>query len=96
MRPLKTPTTAPPLANSPKMLRSELRWIWGLLVGMLALQGVSVKSVVQKGLRDQARLVMVVHPVLESRFGVAMNLIAGLDIMRAPPRAIRVIEEEFG
>ena len=63
---------------------------------MLALQGVSVKSVVQKGLRDQARLVMVVHPVLESRFGVAMNLIAGLDIMRAPPRAIRVIEEEFG
>ncbi len=63
---------------------------------VLALQGVSVKSVVQKGLRDQARLVMVVHPVLESRFGVAMNLIAGLDVMRAPPRAIRVIEEEFG
>ncbi len=63
---------------------------------VLALQGVSVKSVVQKGLRDQARLVMVVHPVLESSFGVAMNLIAGLDVMRAPPRAIRVIEEEFG
>ncbi len=63
---------------------------------VLARQGVSVKSVVQKGLRDQARLVMVVHPVLESRFGVAMKLIAGLDIMRAPPRAIRVIEEEFG
>ncbi len=63
---------------------------------VLALQGVSVKSVVQKGLRDQARLVMVVHPVLESCFGVAMNLIAGLDIMRAAPRAIRVIEEEFG
>jgi homoserine dehydrogenase len=63
---------------------------------VLALQGVSVKSVVQKGLRDQARLVMVVHPVLESRFAAAMELIAGLDIMRAPPRAIRVIEEEFG
>ncbi len=63
---------------------------------VLALQGVSVKSVVQKGLRDQARLVMVVHPVLESRFQAAMELIAGLDVMRAPPRAIRVLEEEFG
>jgi homoserine dehydrogenase len=45
---------------------------------------------------DQARLVMVVHPVLESRFASAMELIAGLDVMRAPPRAIRVLEEEFG
>ena len=63
---------------------------------VLALQDVSVKSVVQRGMRDQARLVMVVHPVLESRFAAAMEVIAGLDIMRAPPRAIRVIEEEFG
>ena len=47
---------------------------------VLALQDVSVKSVVQKGLRDQARLVMVVHPVLESRFAAAMELIAGLDV----------------
>jgi homoserine dehydrogenase len=62
---------------------------------VLALQGVSVKSVVQKGLGNQARLVMVVHPVLESRFQAAMDLIAGLDIMRAPPRSIRVLEEEF-
>jgi homoserine dehydrogenase len=63
---------------------------------VLAVQGVSVKSVVQKGMSDQARLVMVVHPVLESRFAAAMDLIAGLEIMRAPPRAIRVLEEEFG
>jgi homoserine dehydrogenase len=63
---------------------------------ILALQDVSVKSVVQKGLRDQARLVMVVHPVLESRFAVAMELIAALDVMRTRPRAIRVLEEEFG
>jgi homoserine dehydrogenase len=63
---------------------------------VLAMQDVSVKSVVQKGLRDQARLVMVVHPVLESRFTAAMEQIAGLDVLRAPPRAIRVLEEEFG
>jgi homoserine dehydrogenase len=64
---------------------------------VLSSHGVSVKSVVQKGLGDQARLVMVVHPVLESRFGSAMADIAALgDVLRAPPRAIRVLEEEFG
>ncbi len=63
---------------------------------LLAQEDVSVKSVVQKGLGDQARLVMVVHPVLESRFEKAMDLIAELDVLRAPPRAIRVLEEEFG
>ncbi|MFZ0090172.1 MAG: homoserine dehydrogenase [Solirubrobacteraceae bacterium] len=62
---------------------------------VLAAEEVSVKSVVQKGLRDQARLVMVVHPVLESRFAAAMAAIAALEIVRAAPRAIRVIEEEF-
>jgi homoserine dehydrogenase len=63
---------------------------------VLARHGVSVKSVVQKGLSAQARLVMVVHPVLESRFAAARAEIAELDTMRAPPRAIRVLEEEFG
>jgi homoserine dehydrogenase len=62
---------------------------------VLADHGASVKSVVQKGLHDQARLVMVVHPVLESRFEAAMREIAELDVLRAPPRAIRVLEEEF-
>jgi homoserine dehydrogenase len=62
---------------------------------VLAGHGVSVKSVVQKGLGEQARLVMVVHGVLESRFQAAMEEIAHLAVMRAPPRAIRVLEEEF-
>jgi homoserine dehydrogenase len=56
---------------------------------------VSVKSVVQKGLGESARLVMVMHPVLESKFFDALERIAKLEFMRAPPRAIRVIEEEF-
>ncbi|HSC04214.1 MAG TPA: homoserine dehydrogenase [Solirubrobacteraceae bacterium] len=63
---------------------------------VLAEKEVSVKSVVQRGLGDQARLVMVVHPVLESRFSAAMEALGRLDVLRAPPRAIRVIEEEFG
>jgi len=62
----------------------------------LALHHVSVKSVVQKGLGQQARLVMVVHPVLESRFAAAMGDIAELEVLRRPPRAIRVLEEQFG
>ena len=62
---------------------------------LLGLQGASVKSVVQKGLGGNARLVMVVHPLLESRFFAAVALIGGLDFLRSRPRAIRVIEEEY-
>jgi homoserine dehydrogenase len=62
---------------------------------LLGLQGASVKSVVQHGLGDNARLVMVTHPILESRFYAAIELIAALDFLRARPRAIRVIDEEF-
>jgi homoserine dehydrogenase len=56
---------------------------------------VSVKSVVQQGAGEDARLVMVVHECLESRFAAALEAIDALDVLRTPPRAIRVIEEEF-
>jgi len=69
--------------------------VLGRIAQVLGLQSISVKSVVQKGLGDQARLVMVVHPVEEPRFFAALELLRGEDFMRAPPRAIRVIEEEF-
>jgi len=62
---------------------------------ILGLQGASIKSVVQKGLGNEARLVMIMHPVLESKFFAAVELISALDFLRAAPRAIRVIEEEF-
>jgi homoserine dehydrogenase len=58
-------------------------------------KGVSVKSVVQKGIGENARLVMVMHPVAEGSFRSALDEISKLDLMRAPPRSIRVIEEEF-
>ncbi|MDX6666326.1 MAG: homoserine dehydrogenase [Solirubrobacteraceae bacterium] len=63
---------------------------------LLGMQGASIKSVVQKGLGENARLVMVVHPLLESRFFAAVELIGRLDFLRSKPRAIRVIEEQFG
>jgi homoserine dehydrogenase len=56
---------------------------------------ISVKSVVQRGIGDDARLVMVVHECLESRFAAALEEIAGLEELRSPPRSIRVIEEQF-
>ena len=62
---------------------------------ILGLQGVSVKSVVQKGLGDDARLEMVVHRVLESKFLAAVELIGRLEFLRSRPRVIRVIEETF-
>jgi homoserine dehydrogenase len=62
---------------------------------VLGLQGVSIKSVVQKGLGEDARLVMVVHPVLGSKFRAAVDLISRLDFLRSTPRVIRVIEEVF-
>jgi homoserine dehydrogenase len=63
---------------------------------LLGLQGASIRSVIQRGMGDNARLVMVMHPLLESRFYAAVRLIGQLDFMRSEPRAIRVIDEEFG
>jgi homoserine dehydrogenase len=57
--------------------------------------GVSVRSVNQRGLGNDARLVMVMHECRESDFYAAVEGIAPLDFMRSVPRAIRVIEEEF-
>jgi homoserine dehydrogenase len=62
---------------------------------VLGLQGCSIKTLVQQGMGDDARLVMTVHPILESRLYAALRLIAQLDFMRAEPKAIRVIEEVF-
>ena len=62
---------------------------------VLGMQGASIKSVLQKGLGGQARLVMVLHPLLESRFYGAVHLISRMAFVRSEPRAIRVIEEEF-
>jgi homoserine dehydrogenase len=58
-------------------------------------QGASIKSVAQHGVGESARLVMVVHPLLESRLREALQRIGKLDFLRSTPRAIRVIEEEF-
>jgi len=62
---------------------------------VLGRHGVSVKSLVQHGQGDEARLVMVVHPVLGSVFDKAVSELEALDAVRSRPRVIAVIEEHF-
>jgi homoserine dehydrogenase len=62
---------------------------------VLGEHGASIKSVVQRGLGENARLVMVIHPLAQSSLEAAIARISELDFLRAAPRAIRVIEEEF-
>src|SRR5437899_3024972 len=57
--------------------------------------GVSIRSMVQRGMGENARLVMVTHSVLESRLRRALDRVAEFDFVRAESRMIRVIEEEF-
>jgi len=102
------PPAVPPSAAQPVELVSDVESAFYLhlevadrpgvlaqIAEILGLQGVSVKSVVQKGLGPDARLTIVVHPVRESRFLAAVGLIGRLDFLRVPPRWIRVIEEVF-
>ncbi|MHB1537664.1 MAG: homoserine dehydrogenase [Solirubrobacteraceae bacterium] len=70
----------------------------GVLVAIAAAldaSQVSLESVMQRGLDDNARMVMVTHPLPESRLRAAVEKIAELPFVRSPPRAIRVIEEEY-
>ncbi len=62
---------------------------------VLGMQGASIRSVIQRGLGEHARLVMVLHPLLESRFYAAVRLIGQMPFVRSAPRAIRVLDEEF-
>jgi len=100
------PSLVPPAQDVPLVTDTEFSFYLHLEVAdrpgvlarvaeILGMQGVSIKSVVQKGLGDEARLVMVMHPVLESKFRAAVQLLGGLDFVREAPRVIRVIEETF-
>ncbi len=62
---------------------------------VLGEQDVSIKSVVQRGMGERARLVMVTHQVLESSLRTAIARVEAFDFVRSAPRMIRVIEEEF-
>jgi homoserine dehydrogenase len=69
----------------------------GAIAQVLGERGASIKSVLQQRVGGEVvPLTMVLHPLLESSMGAALEHLGKLDFVRAPPRAIRVIEEEFG
>src|SRR5580698_9470966 len=70
--------------------------VLGAVTQVLGEQGVSIKSVVQRGMEENARLVMVTHQVAESSLRAAIVLLEASEFIRSTPRTIRVIEEEFG
>jgi homoserine dehydrogenase len=75
------------VADEPGVLASVTR--------VLGEHDVSIKSVVQRGMGEHARLVMVSHRVSESKLAAAVEEVAEFDFVRSTPRTIRVIEEEF-
>ncbi|HEX3452513.1 MAG TPA: ACT domain-containing protein, partial [Solirubrobacteraceae bacterium] len=96
---------APPLplklvtdVSSAFYLHLDVEDVPGVLAAVTKVLGeheVSIKSVVQRGIAEHARLVMVTHPVLESSLRAAVAEVDAFDFIRARTRAIRVIEEEF-
>jgi homoserine dehydrogenase len=98
--PLPGPEPAPLVRDvvGPFYLHVEVADRPGVLASVasaLGDQGASIKSVVQRGLGESARLVMVTHPLASSRLEAARAQIAKLEDVRSAPRAIPVIEEEF-
>ncbi len=104
--PAALPPPAPPRTSLPIVedvqsafyLHVEVADRQGVLVAVasaLDRWGASVKSVLQRGLGENARLVMVTHPLSEASLRAAVAEIGELEFVRSPPRAIRVIEEEF-
>jgi homoserine dehydrogenase len=94
----ETRTELPIVADVPSSfyLHLEVADQPGVLARIATVLGdhqVSVKSVVQRGIGEDARLVMVVHECLESRFVRAVEALNELGELRAPARSIHVIEE---
>lgn len=94
----ETRTELPIVADVPSSfyLHLEVADQPGVLARIATVLGdhqVSVKSVVQRGIGEDARLVMVVHECLESSFARAVEALNELGELRAPARSIHVIEE---
>jgi homoserine dehydrogenase len=75
------------VADNPGVLASVTK--------VLGEREVSIRSVLQRGLGDNARLVMITHPVPASSMKAAAAELGAFDFVRSSPRTIRVIEKEF-
>lgn len=75
------------------MVVSDQPGVLAKVADHLAQHDVSIESAVQRGLGDQARLVLVTHECDEGAFWEALLDIARLGVTRSEPRAIRVREQ---
>jgi homoserine dehydrogenase len=60
------------------------------IAGVFGENEVSLESVVQKGIGDQAQIVLITHEVIERNFRAAREGLAGLDVVLEIPSVIRV------
>ncbi|MBO0769457.1 MAG: homoserine dehydrogenase [Solirubrobacterales bacterium] len=102
------PPASAPLAVRPRPLLTDVESAFYLHLAVadvpgvlatvaktLADHGISVRLVLQRGQGGDAALTLITHVVLESKFEAAVEALAGLEVLRRPPRVIRVLEEEF-
>lgn len=75
------------------MIVADQSGVLSKVADRLAKHGISIESAVQRGLGEQARLVLVTHECDESDFWEALLDISKLQITRSDPRAIRVREQ---
>ncbi len=66
------------------------------VASVLGEEGVSIRTVVQKGQGESARLVMVLHPTTEGRVQAAVARLRALDEVREEPVALHVLGEGAG
>jgi homoserine dehydrogenase len=75
------------------MVVSDESGVLSKVADRLARHGISIESAVQRGLGEQARLILVTHECDEKDFWEALLDISKLRVTRSDPRAIRVREQ---
>ncbi len=59
-------------------------------------EGLSIRSVVQSGSGDEARLVLIIHAGREDRMHAAVERLGALDDVRGAPVVLRVLGDGEG
>ncbi len=59
-------------------------------------EGLSIRSVVQSGSGDEARLVLIIHAGREDRMDAAVKRLGALEVVRGEPVVLRVLGDGEG
>jgi len=61
------------------------------IAGVLGDEGISIQSVLQRGLGETARLIFILHPTTRPHLQAALTTVGHLDVLRSSPRVIHVL-----